>query len=398
MVQDTHNQPISFDNTEIAFRGKTNADLKRAYWLFRLMANRVLVGIGTPVTRFALRVGLPVTGIIRQTIYRHFCGGETIAECEQAIQHLAKQHANTILDYSVEGEGSEMSFEHTCSEILQTISYAGNHRNIPFSVFKPSGLGRFALLEKMNRGEALSAGEAAEYDRIRERINRICKAGHDAGIKVLIDAEHSWIQQAVDDIARDMMLRYNMKQPVVYNTFQLYRKDKLSALKAEYAFAKTAGFFLGAKLVRGAYMELERDRAEEMGYPSPIQPNKEATDSDYNEALFFCLEHLDDVGLVVGTHNELSCQLLTTEIDRRKLPRNHPHLCFAQLFGMSDNLTFNLAAAGFRTAKYMPYGPVKAVMPYLFRRAAENTAVVGQVSAQRMLITRELERRRKIGE
>lgn len=394
MAQETRHSNLSFDNTEIAFRGKSDNDLKRAYWLFKLLGSRLLVNIGAPVTHFALRIGLPISGIIRRTIYQHFCGGETIAGCKPAIESLAAQGVGTILDYSVEGEDSETDFDRTCEEILRTVEYAKSHGHIPFSVFKPSGLGRFDLLEKINRKAVLSQAEAEEYDRVKRRVERICQAGYDANIKVLIDAEHSWIQQAIDDLAREMMQKYNRHAPVIYNTYQLYRNDKLVSLKADYYLAETAGFFLGAKLVRGAYMESERERAALQQYPSPIQPDKAATDRDYDAAICFCLDHLDRIGLMAGTHNEASSRLLAAEINKRGIPRNHPHIYFAQLLGMSDNLTFNLAEAGYRVVKYMPYGPVKAVMPYLFRRAYENTAVMGQVGRELSLIANEIKRRK----
>lgn len=393
MIQETRQHDLSFDNTEIAFRGRSNTDLKRAYWLFKLLASKLLVRIGSPVTQFALDIGLPITGLIRHTIYRCFCGGETIKGCAESIQYLAKQRVYTILDYSVEGEGSEESFDETCEEILRVVNYARDHNHIPFAVFKPSGLGRLDLFEKVNSGGLLTAAEAEAYARVKQRVERICEACYNAGINVLIDAEHSWIQQAVDDLARDMMRKYNRQAPVIYNTYQLYRSDKLASLKADYYFAATAGFFIGAKLVRGAYMEMERERAEDKGYPSPIHANKEATDRDYNNALLFCLDHIDRIGIVAGTHNEASSELLAKEIDRRQLPHDHPHIWFAQLLGMSDNLSFNLAAEGYRVAKYMPYGPVKAVMPYLFRRAQENTSVAGQVGRELSLITKEIQRR-----
>lgn len=393
MIQEVQQDDLSFDNTEIAFRGKTNEDLKRAYWLFKLLSSKLLVRIGQPVTQFAFDVGLPITGIIRNTIYRHFCGGETIAGCESAIQRLATQRVYTIFDYSVEGEGSEAAFDGTCQEILRTVEYARNHDHVPFAVFKPSGLGRFDLFKKINNGEVLTATEAEEYARVKQRVERICEACYDSSVKVLIDAEHSWIQQAIDDMAREMMQKYNRQAPVVFNTYQLYRSDKLASLKADYYLAETTGFFLGAKLVRGAYLEMERERATAHGYPSPIQADKEATDRDYDDALRFCLDHIDRIGIVAGTHNEASCELLATEINERQLPHDHPHIWFAQLLGMSDNLSFNLAATGYRVAKYMPYGPIKAVMPYLFRRAQENTSVTGQVGRELSLIIKERRRR-----
>ncbi len=385
---------LSFENTAVAFRSKSDKELNKAYWLFKIIANNFLTNVGPPLTNMALRIGLPITGIIRNTIFNHFCGGETIEGCLPAIERLANQNVGTILDYSVEGEDSETDFDETCEEILRTVAYARHTPHISFSVFKPTGLGRFALFEKVNAGLPLSEAETSEYKRIKQRIVRICETCYKNNVRVLIDAEHSWIQDAIDDIARDMMRAYNRDAPIVYNTYQLYRKDKLASLQADYYLAETDGFFLGAKLVRGAYMEIERDRAEKYGYDAPIQPDKQATDRDYDLAIRFCLDHLDRTGFMAGTHNEASSRLLAEEMDRRQLPHDHPHIHFAQLLGMSDNLSFNLAEAGYRVAKYMPYGPVKAVMPYLFRRAQENTSVAGQTGRELSLINNEKKRRK----
>lgn len=385
---------LSFENTEIAFRGKSNGDLNKAYWLFKILSSNFLTRVGPPITNFALNAGLPIQGIIRSTIFNYFCGGETIQGCVSAIDRLANQCVGTILDYSVEGEDTEAVFDDTCNEILRTVAYATTNPNISFSVFKPTGLGRFELFEKVNAGQELTADEKLEFERIRQRFERICQTCYDSGVKVLIDAEHSWIQDVVDDLARQMMQRFNRKAPIVYNTYQLYRHDKLASLQADYYLAETDGFLLGAKLVRGAYMEIERERARKNGYPSPIQPDKEATDRDYDLAIGFCLDHIDRIGFMAGTHNERSSKLLADEMNRRQLSHDHPHIHFAQLLGMSDNLSFNLAAAGYRVAKYMPYGPVKSVMPYLFRRAQENTSVAGQTGRELSLIAREKKRRK----
>lgn len=385
---------LSFENTEIAFRGKSNGDLNKAYWLFKILSSNFLTRVGPPITNFALNAGLPIQGIIRSTIFNYFCGGETIQGCVPAIDRLANQCVGTILDYSVEGEDTEAVFDDTCNEILRTVAYATTNPNISFSVFKPTGLGRFELFEKVNARQELTADEKLEFERIRQRFERICQTCYDSGVKVLIDAEHSWIQDVVDDLARQMMQRFNRKAPIVYNTYQLYRHDKLASLQADYYLAETDGFLLGAKLVRGAYMEIERERARKNGYPSPIQPDKEATDRDYDLAIGFCLDHIDRIGFMAGTHNERSSKLLADEMNRRQLSHDHPHIHFAQLLGMSDNLSFNLAAAGYRVAKYMPYGPVKSVMPYLFRRAQENTSVAGQTGRELSLIAREKKRRK----
>src|SRR5690606_30715919 len=305
---------VSFENTEAAFRNKDDKALEKAYWIFRVIANRFLARIGPTLTNFAFRAGLPIKGLIRNTFFQHFCGGESIAGCRPAILQLGSQGVSTILDYSVEGEESEASFDQTCEEILRTVTYAKVNHNISFCVFKPTGIGSFKLYEKVSASEPLNEAEKAEYGRARARIERICSACYYSDVKLLIDAEHSWIQDAIDDIARDMMRRFNRERPVVYNTYQIYRHDKLAALKADYALAETDGFWLGAKLGRGAYMEIERERAQEMGYPSPIHPNKAATDRDYDDAIRFCLDHIERVGLMAGTHNEVSSKLLADEM------------------------------------------------------------------------------------
>ena len=393
MIAQENEAKLNFDNTEIAFKNKSDADLERAYWLFKMIASNTLIKIGTPITNFSLRIGLPIQGIIRNTIYKQFCGGETIRGCADAIQELGKGNVTTILDYSVEGEESEKGFDITCQEILSTVAYAKQNPLISFCVFKPTGVGRFDLLAKIDAKETLSSEETAEYRRLLNRCHQICKACYEAGIRVLIDAEHSWIQDTIDDIARDMMEKYNKQRAIVYNTYQLYRHDKLASLKADFAYAEIQNFHIGAKIVRGAYMEIERERAVEKGYPSPIQPTKEASDMDYNQAILFCLDHIDRIGLMAGTHNDASCLLLAEEMDRRNIPHNHPNVFFAQLLGMSDNLSFNLGAANYNVAKYMPYGPVKAVMPYLFRRAQENSSAKGQTGRELNLIIKEKKRR-----
>lgn len=395
MTQKSENRAsLSFENTEIAFRSKSNKALNQAYWVFRVISNNFLTRVGPPITNFALKTGLPVTGIIRNTFFKHFCGGETISGCRAAIEQLASQGVSTILDYSVEGEESEEFLDDTCEEILRTVTYAKINLNISFCVFKPTGLGKFDLYKKVSEGKPLSEEETAAYERVVARIKRICQACHYADMKILIDAEHSWIQDAIDDIAREMMRKFNREKIIVYNTYQIYRHDKLASLKADFYLARTDGFMIGAKLVRGAYMEIERDRAEAMGYPSPIQPDKAATDHDYDQAILFCLDNLDRIGLMAGTHNEASSKLLATEMDKRGLARNHPNIHFAQLLGMSDHLSFNLGEAGYNVAKYMPYGPVKSVMPYLFRRAEENTSVAGQTNRELELIIKEKRRRK----
>jgi len=384
---------LSFENTEIAFRHSSNSDLKRAYWLFRVINVNFLVKIGPPITNFAVKIGLPIKGLIKATIFKHFCGGETIRECEKTIKSLEAGNVGTILDYSIEGEEDEQVFDHTAEEIIRTIRRAAKEPAIPITVFKVTGVGRFSLLEKLDAKAALTDAEQAEWQKVQNRVLAICRKAFDTGIPVMIDAEETWIQRTIDQLALNMMRRFNKDKAIVYNTYQLYRHDKLQSLKDDHQAAANEGFILGAKLVRGAYMEKERKRAAEMGYPSPIQPDKAATDKDYDAALHYCTDHIKQIAFVAGTHNEDSCRLLADLLDKKGISHKNPHVYFSQLLGMSDNLSFNLADAKYNVAKYVPYGPIKAVLPYLFRRAQENTAIAGQMSRELSLIVKEMKRR-----
>lgn len=385
---------VNFDNTEIAFRSKSNAELNQAYWLFKIISSNFLTQVGPPITNFLLNVGFPIKGAIKATIFKQFCGGETIHECDATIEQLNLGKVGTILDYSVEGEEEEEVFDFTCEETIRTILRADGDPRIPITVFKVTGIGRFALLEKLDAKQTLTADETAEFERVKQRCEKICQTAFDKQVPIMIDAEETWIQDTIDELALAMMTKFNKERLIVYNTYQLYRHDKLADLKADYLIAKETGFILGVKMVRGAYMEKERKRALEMGYPSPIQPDKASTDKDYDESLRFCVEHIDQIGMVCGTHNEESSRLLTELMDKNNIPQNHPHAYFAQLLGMSDNLSFNLSDSGYNVAKYVPYGPIKAVMPYLFRRAQENTSVAGQTGRELGLISKEKARRR----
>lgn len=385
---------LSFDNTEIAFRGKSNADLERAYWLFKIISVNFLTRIGPPITNLALKLGLPIKPLIKSTIYRHFCGGESIAECERTVMQLDAGGVGSILDYSIEGEDDESVFDATCQEIMKTIRHAEGDERIPLTVFKVTGLVRLTLLEKKDANKPLDASEVAEYQRWKDRVNQICGLAHELGVPVMIDAEESWIQDSIDALSIEMMRRYNQEKVLVFNTYQLYRNDKLASLMADHKLASLEQFFFGAKLVRGAYMEKERERALEYNYPSPIHDSKEATDSDYDQALKYCISTIEEVSLVAGTHNENSCRVLAELLDEKEIPHDHEHVHFSQLLGMSDNLSFNLAAAGYNVVKYVPYGPVETVMPYLFRRAEENTSVAGQMGRELKLISKEKKRRK----
>lgn len=389
------NSSLSFDNTQIAFKYKSNADLNRAYWLFKVINVNFLAKVGPPLTNFALSIGLPITPLIKSTIFSHFCGGETIQECEATIATLAKGNVGTILDYSVEGEQEESVFDATCDEVIRTINRAKGDTRVPLTVFKLTGIGRFGLFEKLDANTALTESEKVEFERVKRRVDQICKAAYEIGVPVMIDAEETWIQVTIDRLALGMMRKYNTEKLLIYNTYQLYRQDKLESLKNDLSIAKAEGFILGAKLVRGAYMEKERERAQKLGYPSPIQLTKENTDRDYNEAVKFCTKNVPAIGFVAGTHNENSCRLLVDELKNNNIPANDKNVYFSQLLGMSDNLSFNLANAGFNVTKYVPYGPVKAVLPYLFRRAQENTSIAGQMGRELKLIVQERKRRKK---
>ncbi|MEE1885437.1 proline dehydrogenase family protein [Pedobacter flavus] len=384
---------VNFDNTEIAFKQKSNVELNKAYWLFKIIGSNFLTKVGPPITNFFLNIGLPIKGAIKATIFQQFCGGETIEECNHTIDQLAKGKVGTILDYSVEGEEEEHVFDATREEIIRTILRADGDPNIPITVFKITGIGRFALLEKLDAKQPLTESEQAEFERVKARCLKICQTAFDKNVPIMIDAEETWIQDTIDELAIDMMRRFNKERLIVYNTYQMYRHDKLADMKADHLIAKESGFILGVKMVRGAYMEKERARAAEKGYPSPIQPNKEASDRDYNASLDYCLEHINEIGIVCGTHNEESCKKLIQLIADKGIEVNHPHIYFAQLLGMSDNLSFNLANAGYNVTKYVPYGPIEAVMPYLFRRAQENTSVAGQTGRELLLIQKEKNRR-----
>ncbi|MBC8051979.1 MAG: proline dehydrogenase family protein [Sphingobacteriaceae bacterium] len=392
--KDPENIPLNFSDTEIAFRTKTDKELKESYRLFKLINNNLLAKIGPSVTGFALSLGLPIIGLIKKTLFKQFCGGESIDQCEPVVMALWEGRVGSVLDYSVEGAQEEDAYSLTTAEIIKTIQKAGSDERIPFAVFKLSGLARYSLLEKISEGKALSETEQAEYFKVKGRVNNICKTAFDLEVPVMIDAEESWIQKAIDNLVLETMQLYNLEQAIVYNTYQLYKVDGLEILKAHYIQAETYGFILGAKLVRGAYLEKEQSRALALEYPSPVHVTKEDTDNDYNAALKFCIQHVKYVATVSGTHNEESCVQLVNLLEEFNVPPNHPHVYFSQLLGMSDNLSFNLSAAGYNVAKYVPYGPVKWVLPYLFRRAEENSAIAGQMSRELNLVISERNRRK----
>lgn len=384
---------LSFDNTANAFSGKNDSDLRRSYWLFKMVSNPGLVNFGKSFTDWAIKLHLPITGIIKATIFKQFCGGEDIHECLQTIENLGKYNIGSILDYSVEGMVSEDDFDKTAEEIIRTLELAGKNPHIPFGVFKPSGIGRFEVMEKVSAGATLNVDEQQTWENMKRRVDNICRAASENNVRILVDAEETWIQVAVDALVRDMMEKYNKQKAIVYNTAQMYRRDRLIYLENLLKDACDKNYFIGMKIVRGAYMEKERARAQKMGYTSPINDTKADTDKEYNTALEFCIKHIDKIAICAGTHNEGSAALLVKLMQQNGIAPDTTHVWFSQLLGMSDHISYNIAKEGYHVAKYVPYGPVKNVLPYLIRRAQENTSVKGQTGRELSLIMKEKQRR-----
>ena len=383
-----------FENTEVAFKLKSDSELERAFFLFRMIASEPLVKIGTAVTKFALNVHLPVEGLIRSTVFDHFCGGVSEDDCMPTVDKLYDAGVYSVLDYSVEGKEAYEQFERTKDKVLELTQFAEHKQAMPFSVFKPTGIGRFYIWEKVSAGEELNEEEQAEWKRVENRFETICKEAYDRDVVLLVDSEESWMQQAADDLCERMMEKYNKEKPIVFNTLQCYRHDRLDYLKEAHKRSKEKGYKLGFKTVRGAYMEKENERAEENGYPTPICKNKAETDENFDKVNRYILDNLDDIHLFLGSHNEESTYLAAEIMEEKGLARDDHRIWFGQLYGMSDHISFNMAAEGYNVAKYIPFGPVKDVMPYLIRRAEENTSVAGQTSRELSLLKKEKERRK----
>ncbi|WP_461533182.1 proline dehydrogenase family protein [Sinomicrobium sp.] len=383
-----------FEDTETAFVLKTDAELERAYFLFKLIANQPLVRIGTAVANFAIKSHLPVEGLIRSTVFDHFCGGVDEEDCMPVIDKMYDKGVSSVLDYSVEGKDEENPLDESHRRVIDILNFVKEKDAIPFAVFKPTGFGRFALFQKIGEGKKLTIREKDEWDRVVNRFDSACRKAHQLDVSLLIDAEESWMQDAADQLVTDMMRKYNKKKPIVYNTLQMYRHDRMDFLKKMHRQAEEEGFYVGVKLVRGAYMEKENERAAEMGYSTPICPTKEATDQNYNEALDYVMNHLDRLAVFAGTHNEESSYRLLQLMEEKGIEKSDFRVWFGQLYGMSDHISYNLAARGYNVAKYLPFGPVKDVMPYLIRRAEENTSVAGQTSRELTLLKQERERRK----
>lgn len=386
---------INFSDTATAFRNKSNFSLRKGYLLFSTLAHPWIVRSGKHLTEFAFGAHLPVKGLIKTTVFNQFCGGETIEECSESIQGLIDMGVGSILDYSVEGKEAESEFDRTKENIIATIKYAQNKTGVPIAVFKPTGMGRFALLEKVSAHHDLSNVEQLEWDRVVDRFHQIAQTAYECNIPVMVDAEESWIQNAVDELVTSLMMEFNKERVVILNTIQFYRHDRLEFLHRSIDHAEKHGYFYGVKIVRGAYMEKERERAEENGYPDPIQPDKASSDRDYDAGIRLLMDNIHRLNFVCGTHNEASSQLLVNLMMEKGIDPGDRRVWFAQLYGMSDHISFNLAASGFNVVKYLPFGPVADVMPYLIRRAEENTSVAGQTGRELGLIKAELRRRKQ---
>lgn len=384
-----------FDNTAVAFALKNNTELNKAYYLFKLISNNTLVKIGTSLTSFAIATKLPVKGLIKTTVFDHFCGGVTEEDCLKVVDKMYTKGVSSVLDYSVEGKETEAQFDHALEMTLKTIVFAKERMAIPFAVFKPTGVGRFFLFEKKGEKLPFTEEEQKQWNRIVERFDIICRAAYEKDVLLLVDAEESWMQEAADDLVLDMMRKYNKQKCIVFNTAQTYRWDRFDFVKNTHAIGLKEGFHVGFKVVRGAYMEKERARAEEKGYPSPICATKAQTDATFNKTVSYMVENLDNnMALFAGTHNEDSSYMLMDLLNKQQIAHNDKRVWFGQLYGMSDNISYNLSNNNYNVAKYLPFGPVYDVVPYLIRRAQENTSVAGQTNRELDLLDKELKRRR----
>lgn len=383
-----------FDNTETAFKLKSDSELERAYFLFKMISKEPLVKIGTTVTKFALNINLPVEGLIRSTVFDHFCGGVNERDCMSTVDKLFDAGVASVLDFSVEGKEEDAQFDATSNKVIELTKFAKNKEAMPFSVFKPTGFGRLKIWQKITEKQPMTDAEELEWKRIEDRYDQVSKEANGCNIRLLIDAEESWMQDAADELCERMMEKYNTEHPIVFNTLQCYRWDRLEYLKTLHQRAKNKGYKLGFKIVRGAYLEKENERAIEKGYKTPICESKKATDDNFNEIMTYIMDNLTDIELFVGTHNESSTYLAMDLMEKKDISKNDDRIWFGQLFGMSDHITFNLGAEGYNVAKYIPFGPVKDVMPYLIRRAEENTSVAGQTSRELTLLKKEKARRK----
>ena len=384
-----------FNDVKIAFAYRNNRDLQLSKLIFKIIDSRYITRAGIFLTRAALRFHLPLQTVFKKTLFRQFCGGISLNDAGKTAELLNRYKVRAILDYGVEAKNTDSDFEKTFLNLSKAITYAAENK-VPFISIKVTGLARFALLEKVHCNVELNSQEKREWQLLIRRMSFICSLAADLGVMILIDAEETWIQDAVNLVTDEMMSKYNRKKAIIFNTFQLYCKGTLSFLEASHKVAKAKGYILGAKLVRGAYMEKERDRAKKLDYPNPIQEDKRHTDEDFDAAVNYCLEHVSDISVFIGTHNEKSCYDAMSAMKDLNIPADHPFVYFSQLYGMSDNISFNMAHSGYNVAKYLPYGPVRDVIPYLLRRAEENTSIAGQSNRELGLIQSEITRRNQI--
>lgn len=384
---------VHFGDTKTAFQSKSTPRLRRSYRLFRLLNLRALSKVGQDMLRWAFELGLPVKAPVKETLFRHFCGGETLEECIDLLEHQSKFNMHAVLDYSVENKKTDQEIEAALTELLRTLDFASGNEWVPFGVFKTTAIAPAFLLEKKSSGVPLSNLEQQEWQKVEKRFERLCQQAYDCKVPIFVDAEETWLQQAIDDLTMQMMERFNREQPIIFTTLQLYRTDRLDFLREQTAVAREKGFFLGVKMVRGAYMEKERKRAEQDGHTSPIHETKHRTDEAFNQALQFCIENRNLIHLCCASHNEYSCQVLVQLMNEAGMAPDDERVWFSQLYGMCDHISYNLAQLGYNVAKYIPYGPVEWVMPYLIRRAEENSSVTGQSQRELQLIKQELERR-----
>lgn len=386
-----------FNDTKIAFADKTDAQLRKAYWMFKSIEIPELTSVGIGALNFSIKNNFPfVTGIVKNTLFEQFCGGVTREQSMKVVKQMFTHHVGSIFDYAIEGKEEEKTFDTTCEEIRENIKFAEGNPAIPFVVFKPTGFGRLDIYAQVQAKVKLSSEEEAEWQKVVKRYEIVCREAFNRDVVLMVDAEETWIQDAVDDLVNEMMQRYNKQRAIVWNTIQMYRTGRLEYLAEDLKRANDKGYFLGYKFVRGAYMEKERARAKEFGYPDPIQPTKQATDDNYDAAIAFVTDHLDQISAFFGTHNEKSTELVMQKMKEKNLPNDFPNIHFGQLYGMSDNITYLLGDRKYNAAKYLPYGPVKDVVPYLTRRAQENTSVKGQTGRELGLIEKELKRRKNL--
>ena len=382
------------DNTKNGFILKSNFELKKAYILFKVISSRTLTNLGKNLLELSLKLKLPVLFIVRATVFRQFCSGENLQESYETVKKLNKKNVKSYLHYSVEGLENEKTYDNSLNEVVKSIEFAASKDILDYTVFKPTAVASSVILNKVSEEKELSSFEKGLYIRIVDRFDIICKTAFENQIKILVDAEESWLQDAIDDIVLMMMIKYNTDNTIVYNTSQMYRHDRLKYLKELKKKSIENNFQIGIKLVRGAYIEKENRRAKKYSYKSPICESKHATDTNFNEGANFILSNLDNFSLFCGSHNEKSIYNILDIMRESKMQNNNPKIWFGQLYGMSDNISFNLAEEGYNVIKYLPFGPIKEVIPYLIRRAEENTSVKGQTSRELELIKKELKRRK----